>query len=1275
MEYLELMLQSGAHTDTFVDHSCKTREHVDWSYTALHAACRKGHADCVYLLMRAHADPTLLDTWTDRSNGEEAVRQPCVDLEDVPPRCTALMWAVACGHLDCIDALLASDAGHYALHAVGESGVTPLMVAARRRQLDAAVRLLQYGCSLGSAEKNDGYERFLRLAQQRAGRLRLTHTVPAVGAKPTCKADVAAREAADRAMYELLATEEVEKARVATKARRRAARKKARAEKKSARPADPRTDACGQQDLEDEEDGEEGPSLEEDESHPPEEGRAEGQASTLAAHGSTQQAMEDDDVGVAGDAATASPKRQRGGARDGMKETMDFDKALVQKATDVSTRVEGAGEVPAPALAPAPAPRKAVAPRKAYYCLPVDGGQMPLGCPGCQCCSQGTGAAAEAGLPCATSPQGTRHGAREVKSAAKDREDAETSRRHMGDVGAGGEAEGFTKGGEAGAHPISPSSIEAAAGTSEEKGAQGKVLLSPQEARQGSSDGRKARGAVATTPAHAHSSTNGAAASRVLVMPTLAGMPQGSMAQAEVPASVEAPGRDGTALARVTSQTSAQAQAQAAIQMLPQPQEQARAQPQEQTRAQPQEQTRAQPQEQTRAQPQEQTRAHLEAEALAISGLDGAPPNEGLGYAAQPPYSLASASSQPPAPINYPTPSLEPTSLPPSAYPLPMRVPSTLQVPEVGFSGGMPSWGGIPAQPAGWPPIRSSELMLSLQPEPDPAGPATLRGSSPKMAHGGLSPTGVLSPESPAPCLSPPGALPPGWPAHAPPTMTGFGLNSETVACNPVFGGYPPGGQVGAVGPLARLGPGATAVPCPLLFRPLESQAAPPAVAPQGVDGVVWGSGNGNRGYGGAIPLPSTTPPAPPSLALPVRAANEGFGGPLPYPAARVDASMAAPMQDAGGGPEIPFSTGFGASGVLGRGVFTAGANLQLGGSPMWAPPLGGDSHMRATVLAAAQHAWSTPSVVAHPPQSPPPSTMVELAAPRSLSAAEEEPAHLVAAAVAEGVLELPEAPLQGGAPEPTTPVALRERSWGSRGELAKVDAYITPPPCRSVGNSGGFRDGRAERGPAARGERGVAHWDMSTWETAGAVPKGGDDVEAATALLEVEQRFEQQCKLLVTGDLSPNTPLGNALGTASPWPSSAGSNTGGIASSGSSSKKSDEEGSTTRPTRAEAAKMVCRYLARGHCPYGSRCWFMHRASSSAANGALPNGQSPPGAVSMRSPPKARTRVSSKNASRPQSSSVRRAIWQPRDGSVSIDGGKENQHFAETAATPLGVAA
>lgn len=353
---------------------------------------------------------------------------------------------------------------------------------------------------------------------------------------------------------------------------------------------------------------------------------------------------------------------------------------------------------------------------------------------------------------------------------------------------------------------------------------------------------------------------------------------------------------------------------------------------------------------------------------------------------------------------------------------------------------------------------------------------------------------------------------------------------------------------------------------------------------------------------------------------------------------------------------------------MLGRGVFTAGANLQLGGSPMWAPPLGGDSHMRATVLAAAQHAWSTPSV-AHPPQSQPANMMVGLAAPQSPSVPEEEPAHLVAAAVAEGVLDIPEGPLHASKPEPTTPVALRERQWGSRDEVTMVDTHITPPS-RSAGNSDGLRDGPAERG--------VTHQDMSTRETARPVSKGKGDVEAAKALLEVEQHSDQQCKLLVTGDLSPNTPLGNALGTASPWPSSAGSNAGGTSSIGGSIKKSDEEGSTpgsaTQPTRAEAAKMVCRYLARGHCPYGSRCWFMHKASSSAANGALPNGRSPPATVAMRSPPNARTRVSSKNTGRQQGSSVRRAIWQPRDGSVSINGSKDYQHVTETA-TPLGVAA
>jgi hypothetical protein len=75
------MLQHGADPDTYVEHRCKTREYVHWTYTALHAACRKGYADCVHLLLEAGAGPHLLDTWADSSNGEDTVRQPCVDLK------------------------------------------------------------------------------------------------------------------------------------------------------------------------------------------------------------------------------------------------------------------------------------------------------------------------------------------------------------------------------------------------------------------------------------------------------------------------------------------------------------------------------------------------------------------------------------------------------------------------------------------------------------------------------------------------------------------------------------------------------------------------------------------------------------------------------------------------------------------------------------------------------------------------------------------------------------------------------------------------------------------------------------------------------------------------------------------------------------------------------------------------------------------------------------------------------------------------------------------
>jgi hypothetical protein len=38
------MLEHGADPNAFVEHACKTREHVHWSHTALHAAARKGYA-------------------------------------------------------------------------------------------------------------------------------------------------------------------------------------------------------------------------------------------------------------------------------------------------------------------------------------------------------------------------------------------------------------------------------------------------------------------------------------------------------------------------------------------------------------------------------------------------------------------------------------------------------------------------------------------------------------------------------------------------------------------------------------------------------------------------------------------------------------------------------------------------------------------------------------------------------------------------------------------------------------------------------------------------------------------------------------------------------------------------------------------------------------------------------------------------------------------------------------------------------------------------------
>jgi RNA-splicing ligase RtcB len=115
---------------------------------------------------------------------------------------------------------------------VGEGGVTALTVAGRRRQLEAAVVLLQHGCPVGSMAEHESYARFLRLAQQRAGKVRIA--LPAAppastrfgggGGRGGAREEDAAA-AADRAMRELLETEEREEAEAKAKAQKKAAKK------------------------------------------------------------------------------------------------------------------------------------------------------------------------------------------------------------------------------------------------------------------------------------------------------------------------------------------------------------------------------------------------------------------------------------------------------------------------------------------------------------------------------------------------------------------------------------------------------------------------------------------------------------------------------------------------------------------------------------------------------------------------------------------------------------------------------------------------------------------------------------------------------------------------------------------------------------------------------------------------------------------------------------------------------------------------------------------
>lgn len=144
LETADLLLRAGANVNAADDHGV----------TALARACENASVPMVEKLLAAAANvnvvnfsgltPLMTAARTGNVNVVKALiaRGATVNAETTETKQTALIWAVAEGHLDIVRTLTEAGAD---VHASGEKGFTPLMFAARNGDIETAKVLLAAG--------------------------------------------------------------------------------------------------------------------------------------------------------------------------------------------------------------------------------------------------------------------------------------------------------------------------------------------------------------------------------------------------------------------------------------------------------------------------------------------------------------------------------------------------------------------------------------------------------------------------------------------------------------------------------------------------------------------------------------------------------------------------------------------------------------------------------------------------------------------------------------------------------------------------------------------------------------------------------------------------------------------------------------------------------------------------------------------------------------------------------------------------------------------------